>query len=588
VTKSARAKIPLRQYGRALQFVRPYKLQFVPLFLLSFFSTAVTLAQPYLTKLLIDDALQHHSFRSLTLFAFWMGVCAGLSFGLGILTTYLYTKLSAAILFDMRLAAFQKLQRLSPQFFTRTKTGDIVSRLNNDIGELQRLSADTVLSLPSNLLFLVGNAAMMVYLNAGLALISVAMLPLGIWAMQRYQGRLRQQVKTMREYSAEIGSFLIEAILGMRVLVSSNAQERKNEEFRGHNKRFVDSLLSMQATSFLAGALPGAVITLSVAVLFLYGGSLVIRNVITLGSLMAFMAYHGRLLSPIQSLMGSYSALVTGSVSLTRVFELLDQPEDVREKPGVEAAQLSKGRIDFREVSFGYNGRENVLQELSFSVDERSICVLVGASGAGKSTLIDLLLRFYDPKCGSIQVDGRDLTDLRLHDLRQAVAVVEQTPFFFHASVSENLRFAAPEANSTDMLEAARRAGIGDYLDSLPAQYDTLLGERGLALSAGQRQRLAIARALLRKPSILVLDEPSAALDPQAEFQLGETLGNLSETCTVLIVTHRPALAAIADQVVLIEKGRVVETGRPSELSGDGSALSRHFRESLQSCMLTI
>jgi ATP-binding cassette subfamily B protein len=218
-----RPTIPIGQYRRSLQFLRPYWNRFLPLAALSFVSTAVTLAQPYLTKLLIDDALQHHSFRSLRLFAVWMAVCAGLAFGLGILTTYLYTKLSALVLFDMRLTVFRKLQTLSPQFFAKTKTGDIVSRLNNDIGELQRLSSDTILSLPSNVLFLIGNAAMMIYLNLGLSLVSMAMVPVGVWAMRRYQGRLRGQVQSMREQSAEIGSFLIESILGIRLLVSCNA-----------------------------------------------------------------------------------------------------------------------------------------------------------------------------------------------------------------------------------------------------------------------------------------------------------------------------------------------------------------------------
>jgi len=251
-----RPVIPYRQYRRAMQFVRPHWKAFLPLLALNAVSTAVALAQPYLTKLLIDNALLHRNFEGLVTVALLMAGCAALSFGLGILTTYLYTKLSATVLFDMRLAVFRKLQALSPQFFVNTKTGDIVSRLNNDIGELQKLSSDTLLSLPANVLFLLGNAAMMFVLSTSLAALSLALLPVGIWAMRRYQGRLRQQVQVLREYSSEIGSFLIESILGMRLLVSSNAQERQNVEFRRHNDRFVNSLLGMQVTSFLAAALP--------------------------------------------------------------------------------------------------------------------------------------------------------------------------------------------------------------------------------------------------------------------------------------------------------------------------------------------
>ncbi len=579
--RKVRPKLPLALFRRALVFLRPHRLRFLPLIALSFVSTAVALAQPYLTKLLIDDALQHRNFRSLQLFAIWMGVCAGLSFLLGILSTYLYTKMSALILFDIRLAAFQKLQALSPQFFARTKAGDIVSRINNDVSELQRLSSDTLLSLPTNLLFLVGNAAMMVYLNPLLAVISMATVPAGIWAMRSYQGRLRQQVQDMREQSANIGSFLIEAILGIRLLVAYNAGERKNQEFRRLNGSFVQSLLSMQVTSFLAGAIPSAVLTVSVAVLFLYGGNLVIRGVLTIGSLMAFMAYHSRLLSPVQSLMGLYSALITGSVSLGRVFELLDKREEVAEAANAMPVKLAQGSVELDCVSFAYDGRAQVLHSLCFRVEPRTTCVLVGPSGAGKSTLTDLLIRYYDPASGSILIDGLDIAKLRLADLRGAVATVDQTPFFFHASILENLLFAAPDASLEDCRQVASKADIHDFIESLPDKYETVLGERALTLSAGQRQRLAIARALLRQPCVLILDEPSAALDPHAEFALSQTLRKLTSLCTIIVVTHRPALIDIADQVIVLEDGRVVESGRPQELRETGSALSRHFREKL-------
>ncbi len=576
---SGGAKIPIAGYKRALRFLRPHWLAFLPLIGLNFVSTAVTLAQPYFTKLLIDDGLTRRNFRSLEIFAACMALSAAGAFVIGMLTTRLYTKLSAVVLFDMRLAAFRKLQNLSPQFYASTKTGDIVSRINNDIADLQRLSSDTLLSLPANLLFLIGNAAMMVYLNAGLTLLSLAMLPVGIWAMRRYQGRLRGQVQRMREDSSEIGSFLIEAILGMRVLVGCNAQERKNEEFRAHNDRFVGSLLKMQTISFLAGALPGAAITLSVAVMFLYGGNLVIRNVLTIGSLMAFMAYHGRLLSPVQSLMGSYSALITGSVSLSRVFELLDKPEAVTEDASAKPVRFMQSPVEFRNVSFRYNGREEVLHDVSFKIPACATSVLVGPSGSGKSTIADLLMRFYDPAAGVILVDGHDIKHLRLRDLRGAVSLVEQQPFFFHSTIRQNLLFGCPDASASDLEKAARQAEIHEFINDLPDKYETVLGERGLLLSAGQRQRLAIARSMLRNPSILILDEPSAALDPHAEYALGKTLEKLSVTCTVLIATHRPALVGIADQVLVLEDGKIAESGVPSSLSDQSSALSRHFRD---------
>jgi len=569
----------LSQYRRTLRFLRPYTKSFVVLFLIGFISTAVTLAQPYLTKLLIDSALLHRNMRSLWYLAGWMAVCSVLSFFLGLVSTRWYTQLSAYVLFDMRGEVFKRLQSMSPSFYAKTRTGDIVSRLNGDISELQRLSADTLLSVPSNFLFLFGSAVMMIYLNPSLFLVSIALTPLGVWAMQRYQGRLRDQVRDLRQQSSDIGSFLIEAILNIRLIVCSNGQERKNLEFKDRNNRFVTSLLKLQVTSFMAGALPGAVLTLSTAALFLLGGSMVIRGTLTIGGLMAFMAYYSRLLSPVQGFMGSYSALVTGSVSLQRVFELLDMKIEVEDPINPVSLTSRNGYLEFHDVVFSY-GESRVLEHVSFQVEPRSICVLVGATGAGKSTIIDLAVRFYDPSSGTVMLEGVNIRMLSLTSLRSSIAVVDQTPFLFHASIRDNLLFAAPGSSDVELETALRAAGIYEFVESLPAKNDTIVGERGLSLSAGQRQRLAIARALLRQPSVLILDEPSSALDPTAEFMLGETLCSVAANCTVLVVTHRPALLEIADRAIVLENGRVVEQGSPGELRFVESALSRHFRES--------
>jgi ATP-binding cassette subfamily B protein len=568
----------LKEYRRTGQFLRPHAGGFLLLFVLGLVSTAVTLAQPYLTKLLIDNALLKRNLHGLWYLAAWMAICSALSFVLGLVTTRGYTKLSAQILFDMRVKVFRKLQLLSPRFYSKTKTGDIVSRLNGDISELQRLSSDTLLSVPSNILFLVGSAAMMAYLDLRLFLVGIALTPLGFWAMQRYQHRLRDQVKTLREQSADIGNFLIEAILSMRLIVCSNAQQRKEQEFSNRNNRYVDSLLHLQVTSFMAGAMPGAVLTLSTAALFLLGGTMVIRGTLSIGGLMAFMAYYSRLLSPVQSFMGSYSALVTGSVSLQRVFELLDKKPEVEELPTPVIPTTSEGRVSFESVHFSYDSQP-VLDGISFQIQPNSTCVLVGATGAGKSTIIDLLLRFYDPSSGRVLLDGIDIRTLSFNHLRSEIAIVDQSPFLFHATIRENLLFTAPDATGTDLASVIQAAGIQELVDSLPQGLDSMVGERGLSLSAGQRQRLAIARALLRRPSVLILDEPSSALDPTAEFMLGQTLQALSSHCTVLVVTHRPAMLDIADYALVLESGRIVEQGSPRQLLLTESALGRHFRE---------
>lgn len=583
MTTTAVPGIPVRQYRRALQYLKPHWASLLLLFGLNIISSAATLAQPYFTKLIIDDAWLRRDARNLWILAFWITFSAALSIVLGMAVTQVYIRLSAKVLFEMRLDAYRKIQSLSPQYFARTKTGDIVSRINNDIGELQRLSSDTLLSIASNVLFLVGSAALMLWLNARLFIFSMTAVPFSIWAMRRYQGRLRSQIGRIREQSASIGSFLIESILGMRVVVSNNAQRREQDRFGRLNDDYVSTLLAMQKTSFLAGSLPGAILTLSTAALFLYGGYMVIGGTLSIGSLVAYVAYHGRLLSPVGSLMGTYSGLIMGSVSLGRVFELLDTPVEVSESPDAAPLTSMRGRLGFDRVSFSYSGRPApALDGVTFEVCPGQVCVLAGASGSGKSTLADLAVRFYDPSEGAILLDGHNLRTLRLRDVRQAICTVEQSPFFFHASLRDNLRFAAPDASEGDLSLALRRANLDHFVESLEGGLETMMGERGLALSVGQRQRLAIARALLRKPAVLVLDEPSAALDPEAELELALQLRQLSGECTILIATHRPALLQVADVGVVMERGKVVEWGPAAELLGRDSLLNRHFQPQAQ------
>ena len=526
---------------------------------LGLLSTAVGLVQPYISRLLIDDALLRHDFRALGRIAALMVGIAVVGFALNILSSYRYIRLSADSLFDMRIDVFRHLQRLSPRYFTRTKMGDIVSRINNDIGEVQRICSDTLLSVLSNLLFLVGSVVIMLTLNWRLFLVSVALLPFGILAVRRYQGRLTDKTRTLRERSSDLGSFLIESLFGMRVVVACRQEEREASKFRGLNRKFVEALLSMQILSFLAGALPGTVLTLSTAVVFLYGGKLVIENQLTIGGLVAFMAYHTRLLSPVQNLMGIYTGLLTGGVALGRVFEILDVPLEVRESNDAVSLPRVRGEIAFERVGFRYSPEVPLLNEVSFRVPAGALCVIVGPSGAGKSTMADLLLRFYDPESGRVLIDGHDARDLRLDDLRRAVAMVEQTPHLFHATIGENISYGNPSAPLSDIRACARAAGIDQFIESLPQAYSTMVGERGSTISVGERQRIALARALLRNPSILVLDEPTSALDAVSEATVIDTLAGLARQRTVVLITHRPALLDRADVVVRLENGVISE-----------------------------
>ena len=323
------------------------------------------------------------------------------------------------------------------------------------------------------------------------------------------------------------------------------------ERFRARNQGFLDALMSMQLTSFLAGAVPGTVLTASTAAIFLYGGKLVIDRQISTGSLIALMAYHMRLLAPVQNLMGLYTNLVSGGVSLSRVWELFDVPVEIAERPGALDLKDSPGEIEFDRVSFRHGGN-TVLSELSFRVPPGTICAILGPSGAGKSTVADLLVRFYDPDSGAIRVDGHDLRDLTLSSLRRSVVLLDQSPYLYQASVRENMLYARPDATDEEIREAARAAAIHERVLALPEGYDTIIAERGQTLSAGERQRIALARAILANPRVLVLDEPTSALDEANERAIAETLVRVAAGRTAILITHRPSLARIAHQTVTL------------------------------------
>jgi ATP-binding cassette subfamily B protein len=579
LTKPARAHaIPFAQYKRALVYVVPYWRGLLVVMLLGLFSTAVGLVQPYISRLLIDDALLRRSLHALSMIAIAMVVVTIVGFILNIASSYYYVRLSAESLFDMRLAVYRHLQQLSPRYFTQKKLGDIVSRINNDIGEVQRVCSDTLLSVLSNVLFLVGSIAIMSWLNWRLMLASIALLPVGIFALRHYQGRLTVQTSDLRQRSSDLGSFLIESLLGMRLIVASATEKLEAERFREYNSSFIQSLLSMQVLSFLASAMPSMVLTLSTAVVFLYGGKLVIAQQLTIGGLVAFMAYHLKLLSPVQNLLGIYTSLLTGGVSLGRVFEVLDVPVEVREAADPVRLPATRHTVAFENVRFHYAHDVPVLRDVSFTIPAGRMCAIVGASGAGKSTLADLLLRFHDVDFGSIAIDGQDIRALRLEDLRGQIAMVEQTPYFFRASIRENIAYGRPDATLEDIRLCAAAAAIDTFIHSLPNGYETILGERGLTLSVGERQRIALARALLRDPRILILDEPTSALDPTAEAAVTGELLNVLRGRTSILITHRMSLVEMADMVVVIEGGRVLESGSPAQLLSQRSYLAQQFQ----------
>ena len=553
-------------FRRALSYLKPYWRRLTLVLALSFCSTGLSLALPLLSRQLIDDAILGGDAVALRLIVVLFVAITAVGFGLNVWSGLRYTRVSADILFDMRLALYRHLQRLSPRFYARTRFGDIMSRLNTDIGEIQRIAAEVALAWVGNVLFLVGTVVLLAYLDLRLFLLGIALLPVSVWALVHYRRKLEARVATLRERSADIGSFLIETLQGVKLVVTANAQEREVGRFRQRNNRFIDALMAMQRTTYLSGGLPGVVLSGSTALVFLYGGQQVINDTMTLGTLVAFMALQLRLFGPVQALMGLYTSLATVRVSLGRVHEILDVAPEVEDATAPVELPTDRGELTFDDVSFSFDRGAPLLEHVSLRVAPGERVAIVGPSGSGKSTIADLVLRLLDPQTGTVRLDGHDLRSVRLSDLRARVALVDQEPAVFHASVADNIRYARPSATAAEVEAAARSAGLDAFVATLPEGYDTTVGERGAAFSAGERQRVAVARALLADPAVLVLDEATAALDPRSERQVAEGYEMVMKGRTTILITHRVALARRADRVVVLDDARVVEEGTPAEL----------------------
>lgn len=579
---------------RALRFIVPYWRRLVLVLVISLISTGLSLWLPLLSRDFFDRALLGRDASSLIRVAVLFTVITLVSFVLNVVSGLRYTRVSADILFDMRLEMYRHLQRLSPRFFARTRMGDVLSRINSDVGEIQRIAAETALAWVGNVLFLVGTTVMLAWLDWRLFLLTIAVAPVSLWALVRYRRRLEGEVTVLRQRSADIGSFLIETLQGVRLVVTSNAQTRETARFADRNRGFVSALMSMQKLTYLSGGLPGLLLAAGSGAVFVYGGIRVIDGSMTIGTFVAFMAYQMRFLPPLQALMGLYTNLAAARVSLRRVLEILDAPIEVQEPaspialfgpgPGTGTGSGAgadmpavRGEVVFDNVSLSFDRGAPVLDKLSFCVAAGETLAIVGPSGSGKSTIADLMVRLLDPDKGTIMLDGHNLKTVSLEHLRRAVGIVDQEPCILHASIAENIRYARPDATDDEVKAAARQAALEPFIERLPQGFDTIVGERGSALSAGERQRIATARAFLTKPAVLVLDEPTAALDPIAEREVIAGYKAVMRGQTTIVITHRLDVASRADRIIVLTGARAVEDGSPAELRAKAGRFTELF-----------
>lgn len=538
-------------------FVRPHKAAIAGLLGLSFCASLLVLAQPWLTKTLIDDGLLAKDFPVLVMVAGAMIVVGLVGTALSGLNRYLHTRLSGRILFSLRDALYRHLQTLSPSFFGRRRIGDLMSRLDGDVAEIQRFAVDSLFSAVSSVIGLVGALVLLLTLSWKLSLLVALLIPLDVLWLRWMRRKVEREARGLRERSADLSSFFVETLPAMKFIQSAGQQNREAGRLEGLGQGYLGQLLRLQLTEFFTQAVPGTLMSLSRACAFLVGGYWVVQGTWQLGSLIAFSTYLGMAIGPVQSLLGLYVALQRMTVSLGRVMELRGEEATIV-SPTAPRPMPSVGELRLENLHYAWPGRaQPVLQAVQAVIPAGLKVALSGPSGVGKSTLIDLLQRFYDPDQGRILLDGVDLRELDLQALRRRVAVVSQDIVLFRGSLADNLAYSAPESSREAIEKAARAAQLGSLITSLPEGLDSPLGERGQQLSGGQKQRIAIARALLQDPLILVLDEATSQVDESTEREVIAAIDQLFAGRTRLLISHRTSTLAAADLHLELQDGQM-------------------------------
>jgi ATP-binding cassette subfamily B protein len=527
-------------------FVRPHRLAIAGLLGLSVCASALVLVQPWLTKLLIDDGLLARNFPMLVLIAGLMIVAGLLGTALSGINRYLHTRLSGRMLFALRDDLYRHLQTLSPSFYGQRRIGDLMSRLDGDVAEIQRFAVDSLFSAVSSVIGLVVAVAMLLTLSWKLSLLALVLIPLDVLWLRWMRRKVERDVRQLRERSADMSSFMVETLPVMKFIQSAGQQQREARRLESLGQGYMSQLLRLQVTEFFTQAVPGTLTSLSRACAFLIGGYWVVQGTWQLGALIAFSTYLGMAVGPVQSLLGLYVAIQRMTVSLGRVMELRGEeatvltPETPKPMPG-------SGELRFDNVHFSHPGRPTTLRGIEARIPYGLKVALSGGSGVGKSTLIDLLQRHHDPQSGRVLLGDVDVRELDLFELRRRIAVVSQDIVLFRGSLADNLAYAVPDASREAIADVARLAQLDSLVATLPEGLDSPLGERGQQLSGGQKQRIAIARALLQDPLILVLDEATSAVDEATEREVIEAIDRLFAGRTRILISHRPSTLADAD-----------------------------------------
>ncbi|HYN90623.1 MAG TPA: ABC transporter ATP-binding protein [Thermoleophilaceae bacterium] len=562
-----------------ISLLRPYRGRVLLMLASLWISTGAALAPPYLAGRAIDDGIQQQDTGALTVIMIAFVATAVLNWAATYLQTYLINWVGQRALQDLRVELFEHLQRLSIGFYSRNRTGVLISRLTNDIQALDQLVTEGISTLFSATLTLVGTAVILIALDPGLALITFLTFPLLLVASVAFRLASAGAYRLTREKIAQVTAYLQETLSGVRVVRAFGQEPRHRRRFAELNDEHRDANMKtvyLNAVYFPSVELLSAVAT---AAILLYGGNQVIDGAVTIGVLATFVFYLQSFFDPIQALSQLYTTYQAGMAALDKIFELLDEEPDIADRPGAVELPRVRGEIEFDGVTFSYGGEAPALSDVTLTVPPGQTLALVGATGAGKSTLAKLVARFYDPDEGRVMIDGHDLRDVTERSLRSQLGIVPQESFLFSGTIRENIAFGRPEATDEDVVAAAQAVGGHEFIERLPNGYDTEVGERGGHLSAGQRQLVAFARAAAADPRILILDEATSNVDVRTESQIERGLRRLLAGRTAIVIAHRLSTIRGAGRIVVLDHGGVAEQGTHEELLDAGGAYARLYRD---------
>ena len=567
---------------RVLSYLKPYKRGVIFTLCFAILTTLLDLIPPWIIKVIIDELVEgkETTFIYLTI-AGLIGIYFSRNF-LNYKRIMFNNRVEQDVVFDMRSDVYKALNRLSVNFFEDRSTGELMSRINDDVNYVERIFIDGVEQVVTAILTLTGITVILFYLHWKLALLALLPIPLLIWGACIYTKKAHRLYHTVRESAAKMNSRLQDSISGIREIFAFNRQLHEIARFEKRSREYCHNNLKVMSLWAIYSPAMMFLGSFGTALILLYGTGLIHDEEITIGSLVAFIGYLALFYTPINQLHSVNHMLQHALASGERVFEIIDRQPDVKEIPNAILPSTNmQGEIRFRGVTFAYLKGSPVIKNLSLKIQSGDKIALVGHTGCGKSTLIKLLLRFYDIDSGEITIDGHNVRDLKISYLREQVGMVSQDPYLFNGTVAENILYGNVEANQEQMKKAAIAAHADDFVKGLPNKYDTLIGERGVKLSGGEKHRIAIARTLLKDPPILILDEATASVDTETELKIKEALSCLMAGRTTILIAHRLSTLEGADKILVMKTGELVESGTHAQMINAETEYAQLFRSQM-------